>query len=629
MGKRVVSIHCVLAACVVAASAAAETFMVAMTDGTQLVTDVYMPSGGGPAWPVILERTPYPRVNGSTWTSQGYAYVCQSVRGRFGSQGTFAPFADEGWGAHQDGADTLAWIRQQAWCNGEIGTYGGSATAITENLLGAAADDIEFQVAQEGASDFDDHLAFQGGVFRKSLVEGWLQHGVQSAAYAAVWKAQPPSATNYWDGYDAEARSGLVTAPGLHVGGWWDIFARGTVGNFMARQYQGGTGAKGNQKLLMRPTGHGPWGAQELQMAPNYDEVGVTSYRRRFAKFWFDVEDDGIMDEAPVTYYVVGDDTSFGGPGWEWRTAEKWPPFPPRTSTYYLHADGTLATDAPAGASDSLTYQFDPDNAVPTHGGQNLLLPYGPYDQRTVSNRADVLTFTTEPLASPIETTGQFVATLYVSSDAPDTDFTAKLVDVYPDGNPREILMLDSIQRVKYRNGYDSPAPPLQPSDVVELSVDLGHISWIFNTGHRIGLQISSSNYPRFEVNPNNGDELPGGSPSQIATNTVHMSSVHASALIVPVRDPVADSDSDGLTDEEEYAVDRTCILCDPDDDGTPNHLDTDSDDDGMSDEEETLAGTDPYSPAAPATATPVVTGVALLATAGTIFAIGRRHIRK
>ncbi len=558
------------------------TVLVPMSDAVQLVTDVYLPSSGGPVWPVILERTPYPRTNGSTWTSEGYVYVCQSVRGRFGSEGTFSPFADEGWGVHKDGVDTVAWIHQQSWCNGRIGTYGGSASACNGNLLGAASQALTFQVAQEGASKWDDHLTYQGGVFLKALVEGWLAAGVGTPDYANVWKANPPSATSYWSHYDAEARSTQVTSPGLFVGGWWDIFGRATVDNFMACQYHGGSGAKGNQKLLMRPTGHGPWGAQDLQMAPNYQQVGVTAYRRRFAKFWFGVANDGVMKEPAVTYYVVGDDTSFSGPGWEWRTSNNWPPFPPLTANYYFHQDGTLTTSASVGATDKRVYTYDPANPVSTLGGQNLTVSYGPYDQRPVSGRADVLKFATPPLTAPLETTGEFLVKLYVSSDAPDTDFTAKLVDVYPDGNPREILMLDSIQRVKYRNGYATPAAPLSPSDVVEVSINLGHISWVFNTNHRIGVQISSSNYPRFEVNPNNGQELPGqGLPSQVASNTVHMSPVFPSALVVPVRNTTLDSDGDGLTDEIEYNAGSSSSS-------------NDTDGDGSLDQVEVAAGTNP-----------------------------------
>lgn len=570
-------------ACILPLSAwAVETFLAPMSDGANLVTDIYKPTTGGATWPVILERTPYPRTTGSTWTGEGYVYVCQSVRGRYGSEGAFAPFADEGWGTHKDGVDTISWIRQQSWCNGKIATYGGSATACNANLLGAVAQDLTFQVAQEGASQWDDHVTYQGGVFLKALVEGWLTFGVGTPEYADVWKAQPPSATSYWSYYDAEARSALVTSPGLHVGGWWDIFGRATVDNFMARQYHGGTGAKGNQKLLMRPTGHGPWGSQDLQMASNYQQVGVTPYRKRFAKFWFGAANDGIMKEPPVTYYVVGDDTSFSGPGWEWRTANNWPPFPPLFATYYLRQDGTLATVCPAGSTDKRTYAHDPSNPVPSRGGQNLTIEYGPYDQRPVSGRADVLKFITAPLSAPLEATGPFKVKLYVSSDAPDTDFTAKVVDVYPDANPREILMLDSIQRVKYRNGYANPAPVLQPSDVVEITIDLGHISWIFDTNHRIGVQVSSSNYTRFEVNPNNGQELPGqGLPSRVANNTVYMSSAYPSALIIPVRNASLDSDGDGLTDEKEYDIGSSSSS-------------SDTDGDGYSDAAEVAAGTDP-----------------------------------
>jgi len=517
---------------------AQQTHMMPMPDGVKLVTVVHLPSKGGPSWPAILERTPYPRAKrASGWTDRGIALVEQSVRGRFGSEGVYRPFADEGWGCNQDGAATVKWIREQEWCNGRVGTYGGSAPGIISALLAGSGEPLDCQIIQDAGSDFADHLAYQGGVFRKSLVEGWLKLGVQSPEYADVWKAQPPSSP-YWQEYDSEARAALITAPGLHVGGWWDIFARGTLQFFIARQHHGGEGARGNQKLVMRPTGHGPWGMQTLRFPENYDEFRVTPYRLRFAEFWLCGVDNGIMDEPAVTYYTVGDDTDFSGPGWEWRTADKWPPFPTNETAYYLLENGTLSVEKPVSEQNRLTFTYDPNNPVPTLGGQNLTIAYGPHDQRPVSDRPDVLKFMTPSLHAPLETTGHFEVRLYVASDAPDTDFTAKLVDVYPAGDEREILMLDSIQRLKYRNGYDKPMPPLEPGEVVLVKIDLGHISWIFNTGHRIGLQISSSNYPRFEKNPNSGDEFPTEENMRLAHNTVYMSKTYPSALVLPVRPP-------------------------------------------------------------------------------------------
>jgi len=511
--------------------------LVPMSDGTKLVTVVYAPESGGPQWPAILERTPYPRgQNDAGWNACGIVYVAQSVRGRNGSEGAFRPFADEGWGEHQDGADTVRWILDQPWCNGKVGTYGGSAPGLTSALLSPATTKLSCQIIQEACGNFPKYLVYQGGVFRKSLVEGWLAAGVQTPDYAAVWKSESPFSP-YWRFYDADAVADLITSPGLHVGGWWDIFASGTIDSFLRRQYHGGEGARGNQKLVMRPAAHGPWGKQDLKFPANFDEFRVTPYRKRFAQYWLCGADNGIKDEPAVHYYTVGDDRAFSGPGWEWRTADTWPPFPINPTPYYVHTGGGLSPDRPSEEVGSRTFAFDPQNPVPTLGGQNLVIAYGPYDQRSVSSRPDVLAFVSSPLEAPLETTGHFSVHLYVSSDAPDTDFTAKLVDVYPPEDGREILMLDNIVRAKYRDGYDKPAPPLTPADIVEIKIDLGHISWIFNTNHRMGLQISSSNCPRFDVNPNNGQEFPSAdTPSRVAHNSVFMDRPHPSAIMLPVR---------------------------------------------------------------------------------------------
>jgi putative CocE/NonD family hydrolase len=179
---------------------------------------------------------------------------------------------------------------------------------------------------------------------------------------------------------------------------------------------------------------------------------------------------------------------------------------------------------------------YDPNNPVPTHGGANLILPAGPFNQQELGLRDDVLTFTTPVLDAPIEITGRVTVRLYVSSDAPDTDFTAKLVDIYPDG--REILMMDSIQRVKFRNGFRE-ADPLPPGEVGLVEIDLWSISLIVNAGHRIGLHVSSSNYPRFEVNPNTGEDFPPEDETVVmpaAQNTVYMDANRPSALLLPIR---------------------------------------------------------------------------------------------
>ena len=514
--------------------ASAETVMLPMKDGTKLATDVILPDSGGPAFPVVLVRTVYDKnalaAGSALFTGQGFALVAQDTRGRFASEGKDYVFQDDGWGAHQDGADTVAWIKQQPWCNGKIGTWGMSALGITQVRLAPVTRDVAGQAIMVAASNFYGQIAYQGGVFIKSLSEQWV-HGQKSDWVIDTWKSHPVY-DDYWKGFNAEPLAGKVTAPGIHIGGWFDIFQEGTINNFVTRQHGGGAGAKGNQKLIIGPWPHGPKkkvGDLTLRDNFNKDFVGVAN---RFLKYWLAGDENGVMTEPPVEYYTLGDVVDEKAPGNEWRTANDWPPFPTQATSYYLGGDGKLLA-APPAQKTSATYTYDPKDPCPSKGGPNLTIPAGPFDQREVSVRPDVLRFATEPLSAPLEVTGNVHVALFVSSDAPDTDFTAKFVDIYPDG--KEILMLDGIRRLKFHNGYEN-AEPATPGSIVKLDIDLWSISLVANTGHRIGVQISSSNYPRFEKNPNTGDDFPKEDHLRVAKNTVYMDQEHPSALVLPVR---------------------------------------------------------------------------------------------
>ncbi|NIA13594.1 MAG: CocE/NonD family hydrolase [Nitrospiraceae bacterium] len=515
-------------------AASAELVMVPTRDGTELATDYFLPEGDGP-FPVVVARSVYGRGAGPMLAKglekQGLAFVVQDTRGRGGSQGKDWVFADDGWGKNQDGADLIDWVVAQPWCNGKVGTWGMSALGITQVLEAGASKKIAVQSIGVAASDFYSQLAYQGGVWRKALCEGWTK-GQKNGYIVEVWQSHP-TRDAFWRDYNLAARAGEVTAPALHIGGWWDIFGQGTLDNFTSRQYHGGEGAKGNQKLIIGPWVHGPVKEVGDLVLPDNFIFDFGKYERRMYAHWLLGADNGIAAEAPVNYYTVGDVTRPDGLGNEWRTADDWPPFPTDETAYYLHADGTLNTAEPDENAAALAYTYDPADPCPTHGGQNLLIPAGPFDQRKVSGRDDVLKFATAPLDAPVEITGRVKVRLFVSSDAPDTDFTAKLVDVYPDG--REILMLDSIQRLKFRNGFEK-ADPLPPGESGEVVIDLWSISLIFDVGHRIGVQISSSNYPRFEKNPNSGDDLPTDDNLRVAHNTLYLDKRHPSALLLPVR---------------------------------------------------------------------------------------------
>jgi putative CocE/NonD family hydrolase len=252
------------------------------------------------------------------------------------------------------------------------------------------------------------------------------------------------------------------------------------------------------------------------------------------------MDDASALNGVPkVHYYVMGADTP-NAPGNEWRTAETWPPLQTQETAFFLGAEGALSEAVPDGEDAWQEFTFDPNNPYPTWGGANLLpnLVSGPYDQRKYSEtRQDLLKYVSEPLAEPLEIVGRIKVRLFVSSDAPDTDFTAKLVDIYPEGDGREILMLDNIRRVKTRNGFEEAASPLQgQDDVVDIEVDMWSIAWVFEKGHHVGLHISSSNYPRFDVNPNTGAEQPlPGEEMRIAHNRVHIGKNTPSALLLPV----------------------------------------------------------------------------------------------
>lgn len=498
------------------APAEPDTVMVAMSDGTQLATDIYLPLGEGP-FPVILARTVYGRPGGAAFAplfnGMNVAFVIQDTRGRGDSEGKDMVFQDDGWGEHQDGADTVAWMLEQDWCNGDVGTFGMSALGITQVLMAPATPSIQAQAIWVAASDFYGQLSYQGGVWRKNLCERWVK-GQKSTHVLPIWKSHPCDDA-FWAQFDADARAADVTAPGIHVGGWWDIFAQGTLNAFTYRHNQGGAatddapGARGNQLLIMGPWAHGgPFagtnlGGLALAANQNFD---VNGYTLRFLAHWLKGDDNGIADEPPVHYYTLGDAGDEDAPGNEWRTADNWPPFETVEKAMYLTADGGLSETALSGGADPLTFKYDPADPCPTLGGQNLILPAGPFDQKPLLERTDVLAFMTEPLDEPLEVTGRVKVRLHVSTDVADTDFTAKLVDVYPDG--RHILLLDNIQRLKFRNGFDRP-DPLPAGEIGQLEIDLWSTSIIFNEGHRIGLHISSSNYPRFERNPNNGKDLP------------------------------------------------------------------------------------------------------------------------
>ncbi|HUK89297.1 MAG TPA: CocE/NonD family hydrolase, partial [Blastocatellia bacterium] len=516
----------------------AKTFeeMVPMRDGVKLSTIIFLPDGDGP-WPVVLERTPYGKTSqlmsagggAKPWTSHGFAFVVQDVRGMFKSEGKYRPFVDDS----NDGYDTVEWAAKQTWSNGRIGMFGASAMGITTNM--AAMMNPPHLLAgfvMVARSSIYHQSSFMGGVFRKEMNDRWLKLVKSESTLDEIYKHA------VYDGYSDAAEMykhwGEVRIPIYNYGGWYDIFDQGDIDNFVGLQATGGGLAAGNQKLIMGPWGHG--NLEEVHYPANagigaFGGTLSTELALRWFDYWLKGIDNEIMQEPPVRYYVMGDVSDPKAPGNEWRTALSWP-VPARQTSFFLEPGGLLSEKIAPDRESTDAYAYDPKNPVPTIGGGNLFEKKGPMDQRAIGDRKDVLKYSTPVLASPVEVTGRVGVELWIESDAPDTDFMAKLVDVYPDGTER--LVLDSAVRARFRDGFDHEVF-MKKGQVYKVNIDLWSTSLIFNKGHRIAIHVSSSNNPRFDPNPNTGKPLRADSETRIANNVIHHDRMHPSRALLPI----------------------------------------------------------------------------------------------
>jgi predicted acyl esterase len=540
-----------------------QTEMIEMRDGARLATDVYLPTTaaraeqqGGLA--VVLVRTPYDKSGEQRgvvhWREflldNGYAFVIQDMRGFYASKTGRRRESGQ-----YDGYDTIEWLARQPWSNGRVGMMGYSH-------LGAAQ--------YEAAVTQPPHLACAipaqapGNYYTDALYPPKFRKADWETILRGPFSANTPVLLNTRIRRQGVAKIDQFDIPMIHSAGWYDFFKEGAIEMFQALQHQAGPDARGTQKLLIGPWGHG--GTQEQDLGDPLDLPGGLAYpanarldwEQQVWLPWFDHwlkgQPTGVMDEPAVRYYLMGDVDDPDAPGNRWVTASDFPP-KSEPARYYVHSDHTLNTEAPATENDSLQYEYDPGNPVPTVGRFHARLPVnGPHDQREVESRSDVLVFTTPVLEEPLEIVGQVQAKLWASSDRKDTDFTVKLTDVYPDG--RSMIFLDGIVKVRYRNGY-LQEELLEPGEVVELDIDLGYIAIVLAPGHRLRVAISSSNFDRWDINPNTGEPYgehavtqsllaerlrvesfrgePRYTASLVATNTVFMDARHPSHVVLPV----------------------------------------------------------------------------------------------
>ncbi|MEX2719114.1 MAG: CocE/NonD family hydrolase [Candidatus Sigynarchaeota archaeon] len=535
--------------------------MLPMRDGTRLATYVFKPAMQTGGLPVILVRTPYGlafSADGAiSWYTKGYIVVVQEVRGTHGSEGTFDALASSA----TDAYDTCAWILDQPWCDGRIGSSGMSALAMTQYF--AAGADCPGLLAQEmvvGTADMYDTF-FRGGKYAESDIGYWIRmnSGWSNATVDAL--LAHPNKDAWWDNLSLAVGNdynfGKVNTRAAHLAGWYDVFQQNTIDAFMGFYYNGTARARGHQKLVIGPWGHGQTDSAGQISFPNGKNKDFGRWRDailaesleppKLSNALFDVP--SLWNEPNIAYYVMGDVTDPGCTANEWRYTNDWPVAHVDTPLY-LQPDGTLGWTAPVILR-NYTYLYDPQHPMQTIGGTNLVynstydLPYDPtkaqpvsigwgmMDQRPLLNRSDVLVFNTSILAAPVEITGRVKAIFYIASNCTDTDFVAKLCDVYPDGH--SMLVCDGIVSVRKRNGLDKDEL-IVPGMVYEIEVDLWSTAYQFNAGHRVQLVVSSSNAPKYQPCPNTGVPIARTYASTVvANNTLLVGPGRESRLVLPV----------------------------------------------------------------------------------------------
>ena len=480
--------------------AAGSPYMVEMSDGVRLATLVFLPGPveSGP-WPVILERTPYNRKTAAVkklfeFDKKGYAVVAQNVRGTTDSEGESIASGTDGWGGpgFRDGVDSVSWILKQPWCNGRIGVAGFSASGITAHFLIAAAPRGLVCAYINAAPDNLYEWYYPNGCERTAIRPG----GERTAAEIA----KHPTYDAFWKSRNARERQHLSNVPVYILGGWFDSFERSSAAFFRGQHNNGLYPSNGNCKLHLYPTAHAaPPGQLEFPLAPGVSPEKEIGSMFEWFEYWLKGVDNGILDKPAVALFLMKDKDVAESDGNRYIYAENWPPAT-KPLNLYLREGRKLSLEPPSEAGASSAYTYDPDNPTPKPGGRNVFPPSGPHDQREIEARKDVIAFETEPLSGDVTVIGPVTATLYASSDARDTDFSVRLCDVYPDG--RSMLMCDGMVRARYRDS-NVKTKLMKPGKVYRFTIDLWDTCLTFSKGHRIRVDIASSDAPRFKPNPN------------------------------------------------------------------------------------------------------------------------------
>jgi len=531
-----------------------------MRDGIRLSTNVFRPDVKSPI-PTVLIRTPYGKGSDLSpayriFAEHGYAVVVQDVRGRYASEGVFQPLSQEG----RDGYDTLDWIARQPWSDGKVGMIGGSYLGIVQWKVALLNNPHLKAISPvvSGYDDYRDRFYSPGGAVKLGNRLLWMSLNLRAPGFkapefdrfvlhlplrtsdraatgqtSAMWQqsADHPAYDSFWQSISVRDQIRRVRVPSLSFGGWYDNFAQSDLEAYSA--------------LSARPGFHrvmiGPWPHNMSIQFPDVDfgpqsSAAVRTMQIDWLDYWLKGGQSALLTAPPVRLFVMGVN--------QWRDEREWPLARAKPTPFYLLAKkaanslrggGELSRNPPKKDAPD-RFVFDPRNPVPTRGGavccNPTVFPWGPIDQRPVEQRPDVLVYTSGVLRKEVEVTGPIRVVLYCSTSAPDTDFTAKLVDVFPDGTARNLT--DGILRLRYRESLEKPSLA-RPGQTYQVSIDAGVTSNVFLKGHRMRLEISSSNFPRFDRNPNTGRPVADETELRKASQTVYHDRQHQSYVLLPV----------------------------------------------------------------------------------------------
>lgn len=557
-----------------------------LRDGTILRADVYRPAQEG-NYPVLVQRTPYnkefwpftwPLLDPVRAAEAGYVVAIQDVRARWASDGEeFFLYRDE----FEDGHDTVGWAANLPYSNGDVGLYGISYMGASSwNAASTAPPALKAISAATAPMDFHYHL-WRNGAFNLGLILAWALGGVGLHALLRsrmgsptfmqefvalvddvdeldrLCRYLPPNelpqiAPDYFrfvrelmehptnDDFNQSLligeRHSQVQVPAMITAGWHDLLLKDDLTHFRRMRDSAGTEeARSKTRILIGPWSHGTFlnivGEREFGLRSSGFLLDVQGDLTTMTLKWFDQRlkgiNTGIDDEPPVKYFVQGIN--------RWRTSEDWPPPGATETAFFLHGDGALSPTAPASDADPLDYVYDPNDPTPTRGGKILMhgsYLRGPAEQGRLLDRPDVLAFTTEPFEKEFEITGGVKAILYAATDGPDTDWVVKLCEVLPDGRTFDVC--DGILRASYREGNDV-RKLVVPGAVVRYEIDMWATSMVFKPGHRMKVLLTSSDFPRYDRNPNTGDLGVEAKTLRPARQTIFLDANRASHVLLPV----------------------------------------------------------------------------------------------